>query len=82
MLYNGVLSAGSIKIDCRPCVVKGRYVKENDVLILSSGVILYKTYNMLKMIVFDQEVMDEVTLPLNDLMFLLAKNEQCEVLRV
>ena len=42
MIYKGALKYGGLDIDCNPCIVRGEYFYQNNVLIVSDGVVIYK----------------------------------------
>ena len=42
MIYKGALKYGSLDIDCKPCIVRGEYFYQNDVLIVSKGIVIFK----------------------------------------
>lgn len=42
MIYKGALKYGSLDIDCKPCVVRGTYFFQNDVLVVSAGIVMFK----------------------------------------
>ncbi len=82
MLYYGVVKTPSSAIDCRPCIIQGNYVKKDNVVLISSGVILYKRYDKARLIVISDDITETKDININDLLFLIAKNEQCEVVKV
>ncbi|AXQ00115.1 VP7 [Sulfolobus filamentous virus 1] len=43
MLYKGALKFGNLDIDCNPCVVRGEYFYQNDLLVVSKGIVILKS---------------------------------------
>ena len=75
MIYKGALKYGSLNVDCNPCIVRGEYFYQNNVLVVSDGVVIYKGVDDVYIVTKDKVL----KVPIEALSELITGNKQLTV---
>ena len=82
MMREGLIKAGNLVIDCKPCYVAGTGFMKDDVYVISEGTVVFKWYNKIAVITVDEDGAKVNLLDIIDVRFLVERNESCLVTKL
>ena len=78
MIYKGALKYGSLDVDCNPCIIRGEYFYQGNVLVVSNGVVMYKGLEDVIIVMKDKVL----KVPIQAISELLVGNKQFTVVAI
>jgi len=82
MMREGLVKAGDLVIDCKPCYISGAGFTKDDVYVVSEGAVVFKWYDKIALITVSDEGTKITLLDLIDVRFLVERNENCWVTKL
>jgi len=82
MMREGLVKAGNLVIDCKPCYIAGTGFAKDDVYVVSEGTVVFKWYDKIALITVSQEGTKVTLLDILDVRFLVERNENCLVTKL
>jgi len=82
MMREGLVKAGNLVIDCKPCYITGTGFTKDNVYVVSEGAVVFKWYDKIALITVSQEGVKITLLDIIDVRFLVERNESCWVTKL
>ena len=82
MMREGLVKAGNLVIDCKPCYIAGTGFTKDDVYVVSEGTVVFKWYDKIALITVSDEGVKVTLLDILDVRFLVERNESCWVTKL
>jgi len=82
MMREGLVKAGNLVIDCKPCYVAGTGFTKDDIYVVSEGTVVFKWYDKIAVITVGEEGTKLNLLDIIDVRFLVERNENCMVTKL
>ena len=82
MMKEGLIKAGNLVVDCKPCYIAGTGFNKDDVYVVSEGTVVFKWYDKIALITVSQEGVKVTLLDIIDVRFLVERNENCLVTKL
>jgi len=82
MMKEGLVKAGNLVVDCKPCHIAGTGFNKDDVYVVSEGTVVFKWYDKIALITVSQEGVKVTLLDIIDVRFLVERNENCLVTKL
>jgi len=82
MMREGLVKAGDLIIDCKPCYIAGAGFTKDDVYVISTGTVVFKWYDKIALITVSEEGTKITLLDIIDVRFLVERNENCMVTKL
>jgi len=82
MMREGLVKAGNLIIDCKPCYIAGTGFTKDNIYIISEGTAVFKSYDKIALITVSQEGVKTILLDIIDVRFLVERNENCMVTKL
>ena len=82
MMREGLVKAGNLVVDCKPCYVAGTGFNKDDVYVVSEGTVVFKWYDKIAVITVSEEGTKVNLLDIIDVRFLVERNENCLATRL
>ncbi len=82
MMREGLVKAGNLVIDCKPCYIAGTGFTKDDVYVVSEGTVVFKWYDKIAVITVSEEGAKVTLLDIIDVRFLVERNESCLVTKL
>jgi len=82
MMKEGLVKAGNLVVDCKPCYIAGTGFNKDDVYVVSEGTVVFKWYDKIALITVSQEGVKVTLLDIIDVRFLVERNENCLVTKL
>jgi len=82
MMREGLIKAGNLVIDCKPCYVSGTGFTKDDVYVVSEGTVVFKWYDKIALVTVSDEGVKVTLLDIIDVRFLVERNENCMVTKL
>jgi hypothetical protein len=82
MMREGLVKAGDLVIDCKPCYVAGTGFTKDDIYVVSEGTVVFKWYDKIAVITVGELGTKVNLLNIIDVRFLVERNENCMVIKL
>jgi len=82
MMREGLVEAGNLVIDCKPCYIAGTGFTKDDIYMVSEGIVVFKWYDKIAVITVGKEGTKVNLLNIIDVRFLVERNENCVAIRL
>jgi len=82
MMREGLVKAGNLVVDCKPCYIAGTGFVKDDVYVVSEGTVVFKWYDKIALITVSEEGTKITLLDIIDVRFLVERNENCLVTKL
>ena len=82
MMREGLVKAGNLVIDCKPCYISGTGFTKDDIYVVSVGTVVFKWYDKIALVTVSDEGTKITLLDIIDVRFLVERNESCWVTKL
>ncbi len=82
MMREGLVKAGNLIVDCKPCYIAGTGFTKDDMYVVSEGNVVFKWYDKIALITVSQEGVKITLVDVIDVRFLVERNENCMVTKL
>ena len=82
MMREGLVKAGNLVVDCKPCYVAGTGFTKDDMYVVSEGTVVFKWYDKIALITVGETGTKITLLDILDVRFLVERNESCWVTKL
>jgi len=82
MMREGLVKAGNLIVDCKPCYIAGTGFTKDDMYVVSEGNVVFKWYDKIAVITVSQEGVKITLVDVIDVRFLVERNENCMVTKL
>ena len=82
MMREGLVKAGNLIVDCKPCYIAGTGFVKDDIYVVSEGNVVFKWYDKIAVITVSDEGTKITLLDIIDVRFLVERNENCMVTKL
>jgi len=82
VMREGLVKAGDLVIDCKPCYIAGTGFTKDDIYVVSEGTVVFKWYDKIAVVTVGEEGTKVNLLDIIDVRFLVERNENCVAIRL